>query len=108
METQILTVTQKKALYNIKYAAYDLIGGLENTMLDNPEGSKDYEWANKFLHDHKKLVNELYNCATTNIYGPGYCCFNKVVVKKQLREINFCGKDWLMEQCENRVRKEGY
>lgn len=34
---------QKKAFYNIKWAANDLLGGLENTLLDYPEDS-DAEW----------------------------------------------------------------
>ena len=46
--------------------------------------------------------------ATTAIYGDGYCCFNPATVQKELRDINFCGKEWLMERCDKRITKEGY
>lgn len=66
---------QKKAFYNIKWAANDLLGGLENTLLDYPEDSDEYKSAYAFLHDHDGLVKRLYEDATTCVYGPGYCGF---------------------------------
>ena len=103
-----MNATQRKAFFNIKHAANDLLGGLENTMLDNREGSEEYESAKALLENHDALVKELYEMATTAIYGEGFCCFDERAVTKELREINFCGKAWLMERCEKRITKEGY
>ena len=36
MKVSEMNQIQKKAFYNIKYAANDLLGGLENTLLDYP------------------------------------------------------------------------
>jgi hypothetical protein len=59
---------QKKAFKNIFHASNWLLGGLENTMLDNPEGSEEYERAKATLANHDGLVAELYSMATTDIY----------------------------------------
>ena len=66
---------QKKAFKNIFHASNWLLGGLENTMLDNPEGSEEYERAKATLANHDGLVAELYSMATTDIYDDGSCCF---------------------------------
>lgn len=99
---------ERKAFLNIKYASYDLIGGLENTMLDYSEDSEQYKRAKALLDNHEALVAELYSMATTAIYEEGCCIFNDRLVQKLLRDINFCGKEWLMERCERRITKEGY
>lgn len=44
MKVSEMNQRQKKAFYNIKYAAYDLIGGLENTLMDYPEDSDEYKY----------------------------------------------------------------
>lgn len=108
MKVSEMNATQRKAFFNIKWAANDLLGGLENTMMDNPESSEEYQSAKRDLTDHAGLVNQLYCMATTAIYGEGFCCFNPQTVEKELREINFCGKEWLLERCEKRITKEGY
>ena len=51
---------QKKAYKNILHASNWLLGGLENTLLDNPEDSEEYRSAKAQLADHEGLVNELY------------------------------------------------
>ena len=108
MKVAEMNQRQRKAFYNIKWAANDLLGGLENAMMDNEPGSDEYEEAKKALADHEELVKTLYSMATTAIYGEGYCCFNPRTVKMELRDINFCGKEWLMERCEKRITKGGY
>lgn len=40
---------QKKAFKNIFHASNWLLGGLENTMLDYPEGSEEYERASSLF-----------------------------------------------------------
>ena len=99
---------QRKAFYNIKWAANDLLGGLENTLMDYPEESEDYKRADAELHNHQALVEQLYSMATTAIYGEGFCCFDERAVQHEIRDINFCGKEWLMERGERTITKEGY
>ena len=95
---------QKKAFINIKYASYWLIGGLENTLADNEENSQEYKDALRRLNDHDGLVNELYKMAIEDVYHDGAVFFDR----NTLKDIRFCGKDWLMARCEARVTKEGY
>lgn len=108
MKVADMNQRQRKAFYNIKWAANDLLGGLENTLMDYSEDSEEYKKAKDFLGDHEALVKTLYDMATTAIYGEGYCCFNPQTVQHELRDINFCGKEFLMERCERRITKEGY
>lgn len=98
---------QKKAFLNIKHAANWLLGGLENTMLDNAENSPEYQSAKATLADHDGLVAQLYDMATTDLYDEGSCCFGASAISA-LKDIRFCGKDWLMARCEARIKKEGY
>jgi len=107
MKVSEMNTRQKKAFYNIKHAANWLLGGLENTMLDYPEDSAEYQSAKATLADHGGLVTELYRMATTEIYDEGSCCFNSAAAS-YLKDIRFYGKDWLMERCEKRIIKEGY
>lgn len=107
MKYSELNERQKKAFKNIKYAAYDLLGGLENILLDYPEDSEEYKSAKALLGNHDLLVKGLYRRATSAIYEDGACWFGKSA-EMEIRDINFCGKDWLMERCEARIRKEGY
>jgi len=107
MKVSEMNRRQKKAFYNIKYAADDLLGGLENTLLDYSEDSDEYKSANALIHDHDRLVKRLYSDATTCVYGPGYCGFGPEH-ERFIRDIRFCGKEWLMERCEKRITKEGY
>lgn len=98
---------QKKAFRNIKYAAQQFIGGLENTMMDYEEDSEEYQEADNLLNDHDALVNEIYEMAITNIYDEGSEYFGPQA-GSMLKDIRFCGKDWLMERVDKRVTKEGY
>lgn len=96
---------QQKAFVNIAHAANFLVGGLENDAMNGDEKSIE------LLENHEWLVNELYRMSTTSLYGNGYVCFDEKTVQKELRDINFCGKEWLMERCEKRIsklEKEGF
>lgn len=108
MKTTEMNTRQLKAFYNVKHASNDLIGGLENALYDNDVNSDEYKRAFNLLNNHDELVKCLYEMATTAIYGDGYCCFDKRTTQMYLREINFCGKDWIMERCEKRIAKQGY
>lgn len=108
MKVSEMNARERKAFINIKHAANDLLGGLENTLMDYSENEDEYKNAKALLGDHDSLVAALYDMATTAIYGDGFCCFNPATVQKELRDINFCGRAWLMERCEKRITKEGY
>jgi len=107
MKFSEMDTRQQKAFLNIKYAACDLIGGLENNMSDYPEDSQEYKGSAEALADHEYLVSEIYREATTNVYGPG-SVFTGSGAQSIIKDIRFCGKEWLMERVEKRVRKEGY
>ena len=45
--------------------------------------------------------------ATTDLYDDGSCCFNQAA-ERYLKDIRFCGKEWLVARCEARIKKAGY
>lgn len=98
---------QKKAWRNIQFSAEWIIGGYENTMLDYEEDSEEYQSAARALKDHDELVDEIYQEAISVYHEPGMACFN-ASAKRYLNDIKFCGKEWLMERVDRRVRKLGY
>ena len=83
MKVSEMNKREKKAFYNIKHAANDLLGGLENVMLDYTPDDPEYKSAKAQLADHEGLVKQLYEMATTAIYDEGFCCFNPVTVQKE-------------------------
>lgn len=107
MKIKDMNVRQLKAYKNIYHACDDLLGGLINTMQDYDENSKEFKSAQKMLSNHNGLVNELYYMATTSVYDVGMCAFGDSA-KRYIRDVRFCGKDWLMEMCDKRLKKEGY
>jgi hypothetical protein len=107
MKLSEMNARQQKAFRNILHAANFHIGGLENGMLDNPEGSQAYNDYKAGLSDHQWLVDEIYRMATTEIYDEGGCSFGKCA-ESIMKDVRFCGKTWLMERVEARVAKLGY
>ena len=107
MKISEMNTQQKKAFYNIRNAADYLIGGLENTMEDYPEDSEEYQEAQATLDDHDLLVNQIYDLALTEIFLEGANIFGKAA-EAYLKDIRFCGKEWLMERVEKQVTKAGY
>ena len=100
-------VRQKKAYMNIYHAANWIIGGLVNTMEDNEKDSEEYKSAEAQLNDHDGLAEMLYNAATTEIYTDGSVMWGGSA-ERYLKDIRFCGKEWLMERVHARLRKNGY
>ena len=98
---------QKKAFANVYHACNWIIGGWENTMLDNPEDSEEYKSAKAFLSDHEGLVNFIYKNVTTTVYTDGAMYFG-ANEEKYLKDIRFCGKAWILERIERRLKKMGY
>lgn len=74
--------------------------------MDYSHDSEEYKNAVAKLQNEELLANELYSMTTTAIYNAGGVCFNEKVVQEELRDINFCGKEWIMEICRRRIKKE--
>lgn len=98
---------QKKAYRNIKFAAEDLCGCLENTLYDYPEESDTYKYAKETLENHDELCRQLYQNAISAVYEEG-CCWFSSSAEAYLRDVRFCGKEWLMARCDARLKKMGY
>ena len=107
MKVSEMNARQKKAFYNIYHCANYYIGGLENTFEDCRQEEEEYKNALATLNDHEGLVNDIYSMATSEIYDAGFCQFGKAA-ESYLKDIRFCGKDWLLERVEKRVSKMGY
>ena len=103
-----MDLRQKKAIKNIKECASYEIGGLENDLMDYGEDEKEYQEAKKILSDRKRLAEYVYMYATSQWYhGGGWVSFG-AKAQEEIRDINFCGKEWLLAQCEKAVEEEGY
>lgn len=107
MKFSEMNARQKKAYKNVYYAARDLIGGLENTISDNPEGSEERTKATAYLSDHDALVAAIYDMSITDIYDEGAVYFGKEA-EAHMKDIRFCGKDWITERIERQVVNLGY
>lgn len=107
MKVSEMNGREKKAFYNVYHAAKWIIGGLEDTLNDFEEGTAEHESAKATLMNHDGLVKVLYGEATTSVYSVGGHFFG-TGAERYLRDIRFCGKDFLMDICEARIKKMGY
>lgn len=98
---------QRKVYMNVYHAANWIIGGLENTLEDNARDSEEFKEAMAQLDDHEGLVNAIYEAATTELYGEGSVKWG-ADIKRYLKDVRFCGKAWIMERVERRLKKMGY
>lgn len=95
---------QKKVSINIKYAAIDYIFGLQNGCFDSDPESQEYKDYYNALKDTEGLINEIYFMATHNIYREGSCYFGRDA-EKMIKDIRFCGKEFLMTVVKHFVKK---
>ena len=107
MKTSEMNARQKKAYMNIKHAANHIVGGLENGMMDSAPGDEDYKRFEAELQNHDELIDQIYREATTCIYSEGCVMFGKSA-ESYIKDIRFCGKEWLMERVTKLVAKMGY
>jgi len=99
---------QKKAFMNILGAARFHIGGLENTVADNGPETEYGRIAREQLADHEGLCFDIYCMAISDIYPKDGGVIFGTGAAKEMKNIRFCGEDWLKERVERRVRKMGY
>lgn len=89
---------EKKAYNNMKYAMYDFTGLWENTLLDEPEDSEEYQKAYNILHDIKTLKENIYEYGTTNYYiQDRFGGYMTISDERVIKDIRFCGKEFLMD-----------
>lgn len=88
---------EKKAWTNIKNAASDYIFSLMNGCFDNSEDSDDYKRFKAELEDLESLITCVYHEATNNIYTSDGGCFFGKAAENAIRDIRFCGKEFLMK-----------
>lgn len=98
---------QKKAWKNIKYALNDFVGGLENALMDAEKDSEEYQRAKNTLADREYLVATIYKMAITDIYVDGACYFGPQA-ETYLKDIRFCGKEWMTRLISAMLKKQGY
>lgn len=98
-----MTATEKKAYENISCGAEQFIWQMVNTAYDDRDS---IDWVLGYMKNEDGVVEDVYEECTTMLFAEGYCCWNKSTVTKFLREINFLGKERLMEMVRERVKVE--
>lgn len=98
---------QKKAWKNIKYAYNDYIGGWENELLDSEEGSEERNHAKKILGNREALIEIIYKMAITDVYTAGGH-FSGPQAERFLKDIRFCGKEWMQGLISAMLKHDGY
>lgn len=98
---------EKKAYINMQYAMLDFTGLWENTLLDEPKDSEEYEEAYRNLHDMEILKESIYDYGTNNYYLQdrfgGYVTIRD---ERAIKDIRFCGKEFLMDCIDDILDKE--
>ena len=79
----------------IQYAVSELIGGRENTLLDYPEDSEEYQTAKACLN-HDELFAEIYDYVMMESKG------------NYASHIRFAGKQFIEDRIDARLVNEGY
>lgn len=95
---------QKKAWKNIKWAASDYIFGIMNGCLDNSEDSPSYKDYMNGLQDLDGIIETVYSESITNVYDEGSCSFG-IGAESYLKDIRFCGKEFLMNLVKKYCKK---
>lgn len=98
---------QRKAYINVYHACNWIIGGWENAMEDNPEDSEEYKGAKAWLDDREALMDYIYSEVISTVYHEG-AMFWGAGEERYLKDIRFCGKAWIMERIDKRLKKMGY
>ena len=90
-----LNTHEKQVARLIQSATSEIIGGFENTLIDYPEGSEEYEEAKAILN-HDTLFEMIYDHIMEESRG------------NHASHIRFAGKKFIEERIEARLKKEGY
>ena len=74
----------------------DIVGGLENMLLDYEPESKEYKEAERILKDHDALVKMIYRDVMSD------------TEKIYMKHLRFVGKDFIIERIDRRLKRWGY
>lgn len=96
MKLSQLNQNEATAIKLINYHYNSYVGGLENTMLDNEENSKEYIDAKNELSNPARMVEIIYN-EILSTEGATYS-----------KQIRFCGAEWIKERIARHLKKDGY
>lgn len=91
-----MNAKERKAYKNIDNAAIDHIYGLENGCFDTDKGSEEYNGYYEQLNDLEGLIEYVYNEAISAVYEKG-CTYGGAAAQAYIKDIRFCGKEFLME-----------
>lgn len=96
-EYKEMNAKERKAHENIKNAAADYIYSLENGCFDSEKGSEEYNNYYEQLNDLEALVSVVYTEAISSVYTDDGAAFGGAAAKAYIKDIRFCGKEFLME-----------
>ncbi|WP_337565691.1 hypothetical protein [Acidaminococcus fermentans] len=96
----------KRAWVNLRNAMRYIVGNWENQLNDSDPDSTEYDIAQKALADHEGLVQEIYEAAITDIYSNDGN--SKLDKSNSLKDIRFCGADWMKRLLSCMLKREGY
>ena len=95
MKISEMNAHQKAIFRMMDELTRDLIGGYENTMMDYPEDSEEYQEAQAFLSmGHEAMKQHFYSMLTAE--------------REMQKELRFAGNAFLLERIERRLTKWGY
>ncbi len=84
--------------YRLMVEVYnDIVGGLENGLMDYEEGTEDYEVCKRALSDGNTLLGEIYVRTQQEATRRG-----------SAKHIRFAGEEFLRERIQRRLAKDGY
>lgn len=92
-----MNLKERKAYNNIENAAIDYIFGLENGCFDSQKGSEEYNNYYEQISDLETLIPIVYGEAINAIYTDDGAVLGGRTAKQQIKDIRFCGKEFLME-----------
>lgn len=95
----------KRAWVNLQNAMHYVVGGWENQLMDSDPKSIEYEVAQKALSDREWLIEEIYEAAITDVYSNDGAKFDNTGI---LKDIRFCGADWMKRLLRCMLKKAGY
>lgn len=95
---------QKAVFTNAYFAACDIVGGIENTLLDYPEDHEEYKNAQEFLNDYDTLYHYVFHEATHGEYGCGFAGPGTDAQK----HYRFAGKQFTLDCVTEILKAMGY
>ena len=100
-----MNARQRKAYENIRNATEMVIWEKVNVAYLSEDEKRDVL---QYLNNTSKVVEEVYKEATTAICGDGFYTPASAteIVTKAIRDINFCGREWLMDVVVSEVNAE--